>query len=91
MPKRVRWEVRRAPLSPTWVWFVRSRKGRYDWQGESYQQRKRDAIREARKAIFQQRLENPSLLVELFVYDRHGRIQDRRTYPRSSDPRRSKG
>ena len=47
--------------------------------------RKSDMVRDAAKVARQQ----PS--ASLRIQGRDGRIQDERTYPRSSDPRRSKG
>lgn len=47
--------------------------------------RKSDVVRDAARIARQQ----PS--ASLRIQGRDGRIQDERTYPRSSDPRRSKG
>lgn len=47
--------------------------------------RKSDAVSEARE---QARLLQPSQLV---IFKKNGQIQEERTYPRSSDPRRYRG
>jgi len=84
--RRIQIEVRPGKVW-SWVW----RRPESGWhvtiQGALLcaRRRKEDAVFEALGAA---RAAEPS---ELTIKGKDGRIQDRRTYPRSSDPRRSKG
>ena len=86
--KRTKVSVRHRPKHPWFPWRV--------WGGANSPfggganspfdfRSKRDAVAWARGVA---QVNQPSTLV---ITGRDGRIQEERTYPRSSDPRRSKG
>ena len=88
--KRIQVEVRPgkvwmwAPCGPSSAWMITVGGVFYGW---SYT--KPMAVAEGREACLM--LSGRGRACELAIKGRNGRIQDRRTYPRSSDPRRSKG
>lgn len=88
--KRIRIEVVPARV---WNWVLR-RVGsgwliRCEGANASHSHSKRCAVWTAR--LIAERVVFDGGTAELFIKNRAGRIVDRRTYPRSSDPRRSKG
>lgn len=82
MSKRIRLEV--CPQKGRWPWKV-TVSGRTEYQ----EQTQADAIARARKWIAG--LLKMGHTATLKIKRPDGTIRDERTYPRSSDPRRSKG
>lgn len=87
-PTRERWEVAWMSSARQWGVFNRTLRTRAGtWPTK--QQAVRDAVWFARQYVEKHADQGAS--AELRIKGRNGRIQDARTYPRSSDPRRSKG
>lgn len=80
--KRIRLEV--CPQNSIWPWKVT-----VDGVIEYNEETQADAIARARKWIAA--LVKEGRTATLKIKRPNGRIRDERTYPRSSDPRRSKG
>jgi hypothetical protein len=78
-PKRVNWWVRY--YAPTRMWRIYRSRRKVD-----YFAIKANAVKVAVSLI-----EKSGELAELHILRRDGEIQDKRTYPRASDPRGSKG
>lgn len=82
--KRIRLEVCPQPTRTRRQWKV-TKAGAIHAQHN----RQRDAIGTA--VLLARQLAAAGEIVTLKIKGRHGRIREERTYPRSSDPRRTKG
>ena len=83
----IRWDASAVP--PHWYWRTNRFGGwRKLW---GFEGDKRQFVRDVVEAVLMWINEQKIPGVSLLIYKRNGQIQEERTYPRSADPKRSKG